>query len=72
MFSRLAGSVLRRPDPRLAVAVMAVLIVLGGVTVAGCLYINHAAAGVGRVPVMFGDAHYFHAHAQARPRAAQS
>ena len=61
MRTGLSQSAIRRPGPRLAAAALAVLIALGGVTVGGFLYINRVAAGIGRVPVMFGDAHHFHA-----------
>ncbi len=44
---------IRRPSPRLVVVTLAVLVALAGVTVGGCLYINHVAAGISRVPVMF-------------------
>ena len=42
-----------RPRPRLVVITLAVLVALAGVTVGGCLYINHVAAGMARAPVMF-------------------
>ena len=38
---------------RIVVASLAVLLVLLGVTTAGYVYINHVAAGIARVPVMF-------------------
>ena len=43
----------RRPVPRLALVAVAVLVAAVGLTIGGYLYINHVAAGIGRVPVMF-------------------
>jgi hypothetical protein len=44
---------IRRPVPRLVVLALAVLVAAAGLTIGGCLYINHVAAGIARVPVMF-------------------
>ena len=44
---------IRRPVPRLVLVALAVLVVAVALTIGGCLYINHVAAGMGRVPVMF-------------------
>ena len=38
---------------RVVVVSLAVLAVFFGVTAVGYVYINHAAVGIGRVPVMF-------------------
>ena len=46
-----------RPGPRLVMVTLAVLVVLGGATVAGYLYLNHVVAGIARVPVMFDVSH---------------
>ena len=43
----------RRPVPRLVLVALAVLVAAVGLTIGGCLYINHVAAGIGRVPVLF-------------------
>ena len=42
---------------RIVLASLAVLVVLAGVVVGGYVYINHVAAGIGRMPVMFANAH---------------
>ena len=44
---------IRRPVPRLVLVALAVLVAAAGLTIGGCLYINHVAAGIARVPVMF-------------------
>ena len=44
---------IRRPVPRLVLVALAVLVAAVGLTIGGVLYINHVAAGIGRVPVMF-------------------
>jgi hypothetical protein len=44
----------RRARVRIAVLSLAVLAALLGLTAGGYVYINHVAAGIGRVPVMFG------------------
>jgi hypothetical protein len=44
---------IRRPVPRPVLVVLAVLVAAAGLTIGGCLYINHVAAGIARVPVMF-------------------
>ena len=44
---------IRRPVPRLVLLALAVLVAVVGLTIGGCLYINHVAAGMARVPVMF-------------------
>ena len=44
---------IRRPVPRLVLVALAVFVAAVGLTIGGCLYINHVAAGIGRVPVMF-------------------
>jgi hypothetical protein len=44
---------IRRPGPRLVLVALAVLVVAVGMTIGGCLYISHVAAGIARVPVMF-------------------
>ena len=44
---------IRRPVPRLVLVALAVLVVAAALTIGGCLYINHVAAGMARVPVMF-------------------
>ena len=43
---------IRRPGPRFVLVALAML-VAAGLTIGGCLYINHVAAGIGRVPVLF-------------------
>jgi hypothetical protein len=48
-----SGLAIRRPVPRLVLAALAVLVAAVGLTIGGCLYINHVAAGIARVPVMF-------------------
>jgi hypothetical protein len=50
---------------RIVLASLAVLVLFLGMTAGGYFYINRVAAGIGRVPVMFGPAHV--ARAQARP-----
>ena len=55
----------RVPSPRLVMVTLAVLVALAGVTVGGALYINHVAAGIARVPVMFDVSH---AKAPTAPR----
>jgi hypothetical protein len=50
MFSVLA---IRRPVPRLVLVALALLVAAVGLTIGGCLYINHVVAGIARVPVMF-------------------
>jgi hypothetical protein len=42
-----------RPAPRHVLVALAVLAAAVGLTISGCLYINHVAAGIGRVPVLF-------------------
>jgi hypothetical protein len=42
---------------RIVLASLAVLVLLFGMVACGCLYINRVAAGIGRVPVMFANAH---------------
>ncbi len=42
---------------RIVLASLAVLVVLAGLAVGGYVYINHVAAGIGRMPVMFANAH---------------
>lgn len=42
---------------RIVLASLAVLVLLAGMVTGGCLYINRVAAGIGRVPVMFANAH---------------
>jgi hypothetical protein len=44
---------IRRPVPRLVLVALAVLVAVAGLTIGGVLYIDHVAAGIGRVPVMF-------------------
>jgi hypothetical protein len=44
---------IRRPVPRLVLVALAVLVAAVGLTIGGYVYINHVAAGIGRVPVMF-------------------
>lgn len=44
---------IRRPVPRLVLMALAVLVAAVGLTTGGCLYINHVAASIARVPVMF-------------------
>jgi hypothetical protein len=44
---------IRRPAPRLVLLALAVLVAAVGLTIGGCLYINHVAAGIARVPVLF-------------------
>jgi hypothetical protein len=44
---------IRRPGPRFVLVTLAMLVAAAGLTIGGCLYINHVAAGVGRVPVLF-------------------
>ena len=44
---------IRRPGPRFVLVALAVLVAAAGLTISGCLYINHVAAGIGRVPVLF-------------------
>lgn len=44
---------IRRPVPRLVLVALAVLVAAVGLTIGGCLYINHVAVGIARVPVMF-------------------
>jgi hypothetical protein len=44
---------IRRPGPRFVLVALAMLAAAVGLTIGGCLYINHVAAGIGRVPVMF-------------------
>ena len=53
---------------RIVLASLAVLVVFLGMTAGGYFYINRAAAGIGRVPVMFGPAHVARAQAPARTR----
>ena len=43
----------RRLVPRLVLVALAVLVAAVGLTIGGWLYINHVAAGIGRVPVLF-------------------
>jgi hypothetical protein len=43
----------RRPVPRLVLVALAVLVAAVGLTIGGALYINHMAAGIARIPVMF-------------------
>ena len=47
----------RVPGPRLVMVMLAVLVALAGVAIGGALYINHVAAGIARVPVMFDVSH---------------
>lgn len=47
---------IRRPVPRLVLVALAVLVATVGLTIGGCLYISHVAAGMARVPVMFSPA----------------
>jgi hypothetical protein len=42
---------------RIILASLAVLVLFVGMVAGGCLYINRVAAGIGRVPVMFANAH---------------
>jgi hypothetical protein len=42
---------------RIVLASLTVLVLFAGMVVGGCLYINRVAAGIGRVPVMFANAH---------------
>jgi hypothetical protein len=44
---------IRRPGPRFVLVALAVLVAAAALAIAGCLYINHVAAGIGRVPVLF-------------------
>ena len=44
---------IRRPGPRFVLVALAMLVAAAGLAVGGCLYINHVAAGIGRVPVLF-------------------
>jgi hypothetical protein len=57
---------------RIVLASLAVLVLFLGMTAGGYFYINRVAAGIGRVPVMFGPAHVARAQGQAgtqsRPR----
>jgi hypothetical protein len=54
MEARTVSNVLaiRRPGPRLVLMALAVLVAAAGLAMGGWLYINHVAAGVGRVPVL--------------------
>jgi hypothetical protein len=45
---------------RIVLASMAVLVAVTGLVVGGYVYINHVAAGIGRMPVMFANAHVDH------------
>ncbi len=47
----------RVPGPRLVMVTLAVLVALAGVAIGGVLYIDHVAAGIARVPVMFDVSH---------------
>jgi hypothetical protein len=42
---------------RIALASLAALVVVVGMVVGGYVYINRAAVGIGRVPVMFATGH---------------
>lgn len=54
---------------RIVVASLAVLVAFLGVTAAGYVYINHVAAGIAGVPVMFGRTPAASpAHTPAAPR----
>ena len=53
---------------RIVLASLAVLVLFVGMTAGGYFYINRVAAGIGRVPVMFGPAHVARAQAQAGAR----
>ena len=44
---------IRRPGPRFVLVALAMLVAAAGLTIGGCLYINHVAAGIARVPVLF-------------------
>jgi hypothetical protein len=44
---------IRRPGPRLVLVALAVIVAAVGLTIGGCRYISHVAAGMARVPVMF-------------------
>jgi hypothetical protein len=44
---------IRRPGPRFVLVALATLVAIAGLTIGGCLYISHVAAGIGRVPVLF-------------------
>ena len=44
---------IRRPGSRFVLVALAMLGAAAGLTIGGYLYINHVAAGIGRVPVMF-------------------
>jgi hypothetical protein len=44
---------IRRPVPRLVLAVLVVVVAAVGLTIGGYVYINHVVAGIARVPVMF-------------------
>ena len=54
---------------RIVLASLAVLVLFLGMTAGGYFYINRVAAGIGRVPVMFGPVHVTRAQAQAGTRA---
>jgi hypothetical protein len=43
----------RRLVPRLVLVALAVLVAAVGLAIGGYLYINHVAAGMARVPVLF-------------------
>lgn len=45
---------------RIVLASLAVLVVMAGVVAGGYVYINHVAAGIGRMPVMFASTHVVH------------
>jgi hypothetical protein len=50
---------------RIILASLAVLVLFLGMTVGGYFYINRVAAGIGRMPVMFGPAHVARAQVPA-------